>query len=279
MQNLKKVQICAEKAKRVLLQRIMPKIGIVLGTGLGNLEARLEDAAAVAYTALPDFPQSTAPSHAGRFVSGRFAGVPVIMQQGRCHLYEGKTPGEVVTGVRVMAMLGVQAVLLTNAAGALNPLFNTGSLMLIEDHINFTGKSPLTGPNIDAWGPRFPDMSRVYDPDMGACLEKAALELGMRLEKGVYIGIHGPQLETRAETRLYRSFGVDAIGMSTVLEAIAARHMGLRIAGIASLTNLNSPDCMAEASIESIIAMAEKSGEKLESLLMAALPKLAALVE
>ncbi len=275
MQKLRKVQNCADLLKSFLPQSFAPKIGFVLGTGLGNFAARLEDCRTLPYTLLPDMPASTAPSHQGSFAAGMLCGVPVLMQQGRCHLYEGRTPGEVCTGVRVMAALGVKALVITNAAGAINPLFKAGSLMAITDHINMTGKSPLTGPNEAAWGPRFPDMSRPYDPVFLEISAKHALAQGMSLEKGVYVCVPGPQLETRAETRAYRLLGGDAVGMSTALEVIAARHMGLRVLGISCLTNTNLPDCMAETAIEEIIAAAEKLGASLEKLLIAAVPDIA----
>ena len=277
MQNLKKVQICANTLKDVLPQGFSPKIGIVLGTGLGNMADSLSHATSVPYSVLPDFPQSTVTSHHGQFVAGELAGVPVVLQQGRCHLYEGRTPAEVCMGVRVMAELGITALILTNAAGAINPLFAAGGLMVIEDQINFTGKSPLSGTNEDSWGPRFPDMSRVYDQALAESLEKSALALGIRLEKGIYFCTPGPQLETRAETRAYRALGGDAVGMSTALEAIAAHHMGIRVLGISCLTNKNLPDCMAEATIEEIINTAETAGKTLGTLLTAALPGLAEL--
>ena len=274
MQKLKKVQICAEALKSSLPVNFSPKIGIVLGTGLGNLVQSLHEPCHIPYEKLPDFPRSTAPSHRGAFAAGYLAGVPVILQQGRCHLYEGKTPVEVCTGVNVMAELGLTALVLTNAAGSINPRFPSGSLMLIQDQINHTGQSPLTGPNDDSQGPRFPDMSRLYDPGLMDLAEQAALSLGIRLEKGVYFCIPGPQLETRAETRAYRLLGGDAVGMSTALEAIAAKHRGLRILGLSCLSNQNLPDAMAETTIEEIIAAAERAGERLERLLVALLPKL-----
>lgn len=254
----------------------MPKIGIVLGTGLGNLAESLQESLLIPYEKLPDFPRSTAPSHRGAFAAGRLAGVPVILQQGRCHLYEGKTPDDVCMGVRVMAELGVTALILTNAAGAINPQFAAGSLMLIEDQINHTGQSPLTGPNDENDGPRFPDMSRLYDPVFMRLAEESALALGLRLEKGVYFCVPGPQLETRAETRAFRLLGGDAVGMSTALEAIAAKHRGMRILGISCLSNKNLPDCMAETTIEEIIRTAKEAGTRLERLVLALLPSLAA---
>ena len=272
MQKLKNVQICAQTLKGLLPQGFSPKIGLVLGTGLGKLAENLVEPCHIPYEKLPGFPQSTAPSHRGAFAAGYLAGVPVIVQQGRCHLYEGKSPAEVCAGVNVMAEIGVKALILTNAAGAINPRFSAGSLMLIEDQINFTGQSPLTGPNDEAEGPRFPDMSRLYDPAFMRIAEKAALALGIRLEKGVYLCIPGPQLETRAETRAFRLLGGDAVGMSTALEAIAARHRGMRVLGLSCLSNQNLPDCMAETSIEEIIRAAEGAGADLARVVVAALP-------
>ena len=274
MQKLKKVQICSDALKALLPQDFSPKVGLVLGTGLGNLVKSLEESSHISYEKLPDFPRSTAPSHHGAFAAGRLAGVSVIIQQGRCHLYEGKTPAEVCAGVNVMADLGVKTLILTNAAGAINPRFAAGSIMLIEDQINHTGQSPLTGPNDDSLGVRFPDMSRPYDPDLMRMAETTALSLGIRLEKGVYFCTPGPQLETRAETRAYRLLGGDAVGMSTALEAIAARHRNLRVLGLSCLSNQNLPDCMAETTIQEIIAAAEKAGAEIERLLLALLPRL-----
>lgn len=275
MQNLKKVQNCALALKNQLPQRFSPQIGIVLGTGLGNFADILTHISTVRYESLPGFPCSTVASHHGAFVSGLLGRVPVILQRGRCHLYEGRSVEDVCMGVRVMGLLGIRALVITNAAGAINPRFEAGSLMVIEDQINLSGQSPLSGPNEDAFGPRFPDMTRLYDPLLRVMLEDAALAEGIRLEKGVYVCIPGPQLETRAETRAYRLLGGDAIGMSTALEAIAAKHMGIRVAGVSCLTNKNLPDCMEEASLENIIATAEKAQSVLQRLLCAALPRMA----
>lgn len=274
MQKMKKVQNCAETLKSLLPQGFSPSVGIVLGTGLGSLSASLQDALIIPYAALPGFPESTVASHAGHFSAGFLSGVPVLVQEGRCHLYEGRTPDEACMGVRVMGTLGIKKLIVTNAAGSVNPLFPAGSLMLMEDHINGTGQSPLAGPNVEEWGVRFPDMSRAYDQEFLRIMAEEALSLGIRLERGVYLCTLGPQLETRAETRAFRTLGADAVGMSTVLEVIAARHMGMRVLGVSCLTNQNLPDCMAEASIEEIIAVAGKAGKQLETLLLAALPEL-----
>lgn len=277
MQKLKKVQNCAESLKNKLQEGFNPHIGLVLGTGLGNLASSLEQTVRVPYSDLPDFPLSTVASHQGAFAAGYLAGVPVMLQQGRCHLYEGRSPDEVCMGVRVMATIGIRCLVVTNAAGALNPLFDVGGLMLITDHINMSGQSPLVGPNVEEWGPRFPDMSCVYDPELSKLLVEKAPALRLRLERGVYICVPGPELETRAETRAYRMLGADAVGMSTVLEVIAARHMGLRVVGLSCLSNKNLPDCMEKMTIEDIIAETEKAGEGLKRLLEESLPEMAAL--
>lgn len=273
MQNPQDVQRQLH-ALRALCPQAAPRVAIVLGTGLGALAEAVENAVSIPYDALPDFPRSTVASHAGRFVLGQLEGVPVICQQGRCHLYEGYSPREVCTGVRLMHALGAQSLLITCAAGALNPQFDAGDLMLITDHINHTGRSPLTGPNCDDWGPRFPDMSAVYDMAYRQAALRCAAAQGLRLERGVYLCTPGPQLETPAETRMFRSMGADAVGMSTVLEVIAARHMGMRVLGLACLSNKNLPDCMAEATLEDIIATAQQSAAALEKLTRAVLPSL-----
>jgi len=251
-----------------------PATAVILGTGLGHWVDGLQEAIPMPYTEIPGFPQSTVQSHAGRLLLGMVSSAPVLVLQGRFHVYEGHTAPEVCTGVRLAALLGVKNLILTNAAGAINPLFATGSIMLITDHMNMSGHNPLRGPNNDQWGPRFPDMSQVYSPDLQDLALNCAGHLGMRLERGVYVGVQGPSLETPAETRAYRRLGGDAIGMSTVLEAIAAKHMGLNILGLSCLTNKNLPDCMQETSVEEIIARAEATGRELGRLLDAVVPRL-----
>ncbi|MDR3177149.1 MAG: purine-nucleoside phosphorylase [Desulfovibrio sp.] len=274
MQNAEKVQICVQTLKNKLPSSFSPVAGLVLGTGLGGLAGAFEGKISVPYADLPGFPPSGVVSHAGCFAAGYFAGVPVLAQQGRCHLYEGRTPEEVCMGVRVMAGLGIKALIVTNAAGALNSRFNAGGLMLVADHINLTGRSPLTG--LAEKEGIFIDMGKAYDAALARLAEEAALRLALRLEKGVYVGVAGPQLETGAETRFYRLIGGDAIGMSSVLEVIAARHLGLRVLALSCLTNKNLPDCMEEADIEAIVRVAGQCGASLERLLRALLPELAA---
>lgn len=277
MQNHQEVQRAVAAARERLCPSasgVAPKVGIVLGTGLGKLAETLENPRSVAYVDLPHFPVSTVDSHQGCFLAGRISGVEVLLQQGRCHLYEGYTPAQACMGVRVMRGLGAQALIVTNAAGALHPHWDAGQLMLIADHVNFTGASPLSGPNHEGWGSRFPDMSRPYDAAYLRVALDCAARLDLRVERGVYVGVRGPQMETPAETRLYRQMGGDAVGMSTVLEVIAARHMGMRVLGISCLTNKNLPDCMAEAPLEEVIRVANAAGESLANLIRRVLPEM-----
>jgi len=246
-----------------------PKGAIILGTGLGDVTRALETVATISYQDIPGFPRSTVEGHAGQLLTGRLAGLPVLVWQGRFHLYEGYSPAQVCLGVRVSALLGATVLVVTNAAGALDPLFSPGELLAITDHVNLTGKSPLSGPNIDAWGPRFPDMSRVYAERLLDLAVSEAMRLGIRLERGVYAGVFGPQLETPAETRMLRLLGADAVGMSTVMEVIAARHMGMEVLGLSCLVNKNLPDCMAEVTLDEVIAVAGVAGKKLSALVEA----------
>jgi purine-nucleoside phosphorylase len=253
-------------------------LGLVLGTGLGGVAGLIAGARRVGFAELPGFPATGVASHAGCFLSGRLSGVPVLVQQGRIHLYEGHSPAEVCMGVRAMALMGAKALVLTNAAGSLNPLFRAGEVMLISDQINATGRSPLSGPNCEAFGPRFPDLSRLYDAELASLALDEASAAGVPLAQGVYLGLCGPQLETPAEGRAFRAMGADAVGMSTVLEAIAARHMGLRLLGFSALSNQNPPDSAAEAELEEIIRVAALAGEKLARLLSGLVPRLAAVL-
>jgi purine-nucleoside phosphorylase len=252
----------------------LPKTALVLGSGLGKWIGPGAIRQTIPYADIPGFPVSTVEGHAGALLVAEIQGTQVFVFSGRFHLYEGYRPQEVTLPIVCMALLGVKNLVLTNAAGALNPLFATGGLMLLTDHINMTGHNPLTGPNVDAWGPRFPDMSQVYCPELRRQAMQTALACGQRLEQGVYVAVPGPSLETPAETRMYRIMGADAIGMSTVPEAIVAHHMGLKVLGISCLTNKNLPDCMAATSHEEILAQANASAEALGSLLSALIPQL-----
>ncbi len=246
-------------------------VALITGTGLGGLTEAIENPKSIPYNEIPQFPVSTVESHAGQLIKGEIDGTQVIALHGRFHLYEGFDAREVTHGIRTLGELGVKTLILTNAAGALNPSFATGAPMLIEDHINLTGTTPLRGENIDGWGKRFPDMCAIYDPKLRKLAIEKALELGIRLERGVFMQIMGPNMETPAETRMYKAMGADSIGMSTCMEAIAAHHMGIRLLAISCLTNKNLPDCMKEASLEDVIAQAGKSSAAMTKLIQAIL--------
>jgi xanthosine phosphorylase len=215
-----------------------PRLGIVLGSGLGGLADLLEDAVAIPYAEIPGFPVSTVAGHAGRFLVGELDGTTVACMQGRFHLYEGHAPAVIRLPIRTFAALGAEALVLTNAAGSLRPEAGPGSLMLITDHLNFQWTNPLVGPNDDDWGERFVGLEDAYDPALRQRLLGLADELGIHLREGVYCGLLGPLFETPAEIRAYRVLGADAVGMSTVPEVIVARHAGLRVAAISAITNL-----------------------------------------
>jgi len=215
-----------------------PRVGVVLGSGLGGFADTLEGLVKVPYGDLPHMATPGVPGHPGNLCFGRVAGVPVVCMQGRVHLYEGHPVDMVVQGARVMARLGVRCVLITNAAGGLDPAWSPGDLMLVTDHINLTGVSPLVGPNDGALGARFPDMSAAYDGALGEGLRAVARETGIALRAGVYAAMLGPEYETPAEIRMLRRLGADAVGMSTVSEVIALRHMGVRVGGLSCITNL-----------------------------------------
>jgi purine-nucleoside phosphorylase len=244
----------------------LPEIGMIMGTGLGNLTRKMKIDIRIPYGDIPHFPVSTTEGHRGTLVSGTLAGRTVMAMEGRFHFYEGYTPVEITFPIRVMAKLGIRYLLISSAAGGLNHNFKAGELMLVADHINMTGANPLTGPNMEGFGPRFPDMSSVYDPDLMGMALKKAMGRGIYLQKGVYLGVPGPSLETPSETRFYRMIGADAIGMSTVHEVIAAVHCGLRIIAIVAITNVNIPDFMQKTSIEDIIQAADSASHGLSIL-------------
>jgi purine-nucleoside phosphorylase len=245
-----------------------PEWGVILGTGQEVWGTQLESGDCLDFRELPHFPAATSPSHHGRLCWGRLAGRQAILCQGRFHAYEGYSLRQATLPVRVMAALGVHTLVLTNAAGGLNPRFKAGELMLICDHLNLLGDNPLVGENVDAWGPRFPDMSQVYDRTLRDLTEEVARRQGIILRQGVYVAVRGPSLETPAETRMLRLLGADAVGMSTVPEAIAAVHAGLRVLGISVISNLNLPDAMAPIAIEDIIATVSQAEPQLVELLL-----------
>jgi purine-nucleoside phosphorylase len=227
-----------------------PTIGLVLGSGLSALAEAVQDPAIFPYGELPHFPVSTVAGHAGRLVIGALAGVTVCVMQGRFHAYEGYTLQATTLPVRVMQRMGIQTLILTNAAGGVNPNFAVGDLMLIEDHLNFAGMAgynPLRGPNLDAFGPRFPAANRTYTPRLRAVAEAAAHAAGLTLQRGVYCFLSGPNFETPAEIRMLRLLGADAVGMSTVPEALVAHHAGMAVLGISTITNVTIDDPDSEA--------------------------------
>ncbi len=245
-----------------------PHALLVLGSGLGGLVRSLNPEITMGYDQIPHFPEPTAIGHSGSLSLCKVKKMQLAVLNGRSHAYEGCSAGEVVRPIRTMGLLGAEKLILTNAAGSLNPLFDCGSIMCISDHINLTGENPLVGRNNEEWGPMFPDMSRVYCPNLIHMAQTAAIKQGIPLKTGVYVGVKGPSLETPAETRAFRMMGGDAIGMSTTLEAIAAVQMGMRILGLSCLTNKNLPDCMAETSHEQILEVARATNNTLTDLLL-----------
>jgi len=259
-----KVGEAADSIKKSL--ECEPVAGLVLGTGLGGIVDEMEKGVAVPYSAIPHWPVCTAPGHHGQLVCGRWAGKPVIAMDGRFHLYEGYSPQEISFPIRVLRALGTKTLVLSNAAGGLNPNFQDGDLMVITDHINLTGQNPLVGPNVDEWGLRFPDMIEPYSRRLVTLAEQTALKECIKLRRGVYAGVLGPSLETAAETRFLRMAGGDAVGMSTIIEVITAVHAGMEVLAISVITNVNLPDCYKPAVVEEIIETANRSGKILSRL-------------
>lgn len=248
---------------------LQPSIGLILGTGLGKLAEEIDVQKVIPYQEIPHFPLSTVESHDGRLLIGHLQGVPVYALQGRFHLYEGYSAKEVTFPVRVLKLLGVETLLISNAAGGMNPNYRKGDLMLFTDHINLQGANPLVGPNLDDWGPRFPDMSEPYDLELRTTAERKALELGIKLHQGVYVAVVGPNLETRAEYRFLRMIGADVVGMSTVPENIVARHMNMRVLAISVITDECFPDALEPVSIEEVLQAAAEAEPKLTRLMTA----------
>lgn len=244
-----------------------PHIGLLTGTGLGESAESMSIETTIRYQDIPHFPISTVQSHIGRMLSGKMNGCPVIAMQGRFHLYEGYTPLEVTFPIRVMQQLGVKILIVSNAAGGLNPEFNPGDIMLITDHINLTGTNPLIGPNVDSWGIRFPDMTRAYDKTLIAAAERVAKAAGKSLQKGVYAGLTGPSLETPSEVKFLQTIGAEAVGFSTVQEVIAAVHSGMRVLGLSTITNVHNPDDPVPAAVEDIIEVARGATPLLETIM------------
>ncbi len=245
----------------------LPEIGILTGTGLGEITESVDISASFAYKNIPHFPISTVESHTGRLLFGSLQNKNIIAMQGRFHLYEGYSPRDVTFPIRVMQELGVKILIISNAAGGLNPEFNAGDIMIITDHINLTGSNPLIGPNEDSWGIRFPDMIQAYNNKLVILAENAGKKTGIKLQKGVYAGLKGPSLETPAEVRFLKTIGAEAVGFSTVQEVIAAIHGGMKVLGLSTITNINDPDTPIPATIEEIIAVAKGAAIRLETII------------
>jgi len=242
--------------------KVVPQIGIILGTGLGGLVKEIEIIDTIPYETIPNFPVSTVESHAGKLIFGRLSGKYVMAMQGRFHFYEGYSLQQVTFPVRVMKALGVKTLIVSNACGGVNPAHQAGDIMLISDHINLMGSHPLIGKNDESLGPRFPDMYNLYDQELQKLAEQTALEEKIKLQKGVYLALTGPTLETGAEYRMVRILGADVVGMSTVPEVIVARHSGLKVMGFSIITDMGFPEAMRSVSLEEVIAVAGQAEVK-----------------
>ena len=254
---------------------LKPSIGVVLGSGLGMFADALTESVRLPYREIPGLPVSTAVGHRSELVVGTFDGIPIAVMSGRFHLYEGYTAQQVVSGIRLFRELGVRRVVLTNAAGGINPDFGEGALVLVSDHINLQGANPLVGPNDAGLGDRFPDMTEVYSASLREIAKRTAAELGVRLFEGVYAGMLGPSYETPAEIRFLRTIGADLVGMSTVPEAIAANHLGMQILGISCVTNIAAGLSGRKLSHEEVLEIGRRVSTTLLQLLGGLLPKLA----
>ena len=263
---VKKIELAAEFIGQKINQS--PEVLLILGSGLGDVTNEITKDAEISYKEIPEFPFSTAPSHAGNLVSGEFYGKHVLVMQGRLHLYEGWKADEIAFPIRVARSLGVNKMIVTNAAGALNTSFEPGSIMMLTDHINFTGQNPLIGSHDDELGLRFPDMSDVYDKKIQGIVSNCFKNAGIKLSKGIYAGITGPSLETSAERRFLKGSGADAVGMSTVMEVIAAKQAGFEIVGLSAITNKadGGPEQQPDT-IEEVLEYANVAGKKIKSIL------------
>lgn len=244
-----------------------PEVVIILGTGLGHAAREIHDPVVIPYPEIPHFPEPSIETHDGRLLLGELGGRRVAALQGRFHRYEGYDLRQITFPVRVLGVLGARSLIVSNACGGLNPLWQPGDIVVLDDHINLLGGNPLTGPNLEALGPRFPDMSEPYDRELQRLAETVALEAGFPLRRGVYVAVAGPNLETRAEYRMLRRLGADVVGMSTVPEVIVARHMGMRVLGLSIITDACLPDALEPAAIDTIIETARMAEPRLTELI------------
>lgn len=267
------VEECVSFLKERLENR--PRIALVLGTGLGEIAEQITGGCCYPYSGLPHFPAATVPTHAGRLVAGELLGQQVAALQGRFHFYEGYSTRELTFPIRVLSRLGAEILIVSNAAGGLDPAMAPGTLMVIRDHLNFIADNPLRGPNVEAWGPRFPDLSQAYDQMLIETAQRCAARLHLAdVVTGIYVAIPGPSLETPAETRFLRNCGADGVGMSTVPEVIVARHAGMRVLGISVISNVNDPDNFQPISIDDIIERTRQAAARFRKLLFAVLEEI-----
>jgi purine-nucleoside phosphorylase len=272
----------ATEASRFILSRcanVRPQVAVVLGSGLGDVASAMSDPTEIPYNDIPHFVKSTVEGHEGKLVAGTVGGTSALIMKGRFHFYEGYSMEQVTHPVRVFGILGVQSLVLTNAAGGISPSLSPGDLMLITDHLNLMGDNPLRGPNDPRFGPRFPDMSKVYSRELASIARDAASASGVSLSEGIYAGLRGPMYETPAEIRMLRGFGADAVGMSTVPEAIAARHSDIRVLAISCITNTAAGLGSEAIDHDEVIAIGKRASGNLTKLLLNLIPKVAAIVD
>ena len=280
-QNASTEFLQAEKAARFVLAKtkLRPRIALVLGSGLGEFADEFENAIKIPYAKIPYFPQSTAIGHAGQLVLGKVGGIAVAGMQGRVHLYEGYSAKDVTFPIRGFARMGVKALIVTNAAGGINLNYSEGALVAIRDHINLQGANPLIGPNDDRFGPRFPDMTRAYDPEFRGFVAEAQKRLRRDFHEGVYLAVAGPNYETPAEIHAFRTMGADLVGMSTVPEVLAARHSGIRVLGISCVTNMAAGITGQTLTAEEVFETGARVKNQFMALLKSVIPRIAEAIE
>jgi len=253
---------------------LKPVVGVILGSGLGSIAQSAEDSVTIPYAEIPHFHGTAVEGHAGQVIVGIYQGVPTVFLQGRFHLYEGYPMEDVAFPTRVICALGIETLILTNAAGGINTRYRPGDIMIIEDHLNLMGNNPLVGPNLSQLGPRFPDLSEAYSKACIEIFEESARELSISLQKGVYVGLLGPTYETPAEVRMLRTLGADAVGMSTIPETIAANHLGVRVGGLSCIANLAAGMMPQKVTHQEVIENSKLGASKIESLLQKAIPRM-----
>jgi purine-nucleoside phosphorylase len=267
-----RVQKCVEIVRK--RTDFKPVLGVVLGSGLGNYASQMEVVCEIPYGEIPGFPVSTVEGHDGRFLFGYIGDIPAVLMKGRVHYYEGYTMEDVVLPIRLMALLGIETLLLTNAAGGINPTFKVGDFMVITDQISSFVPSPLIGENVSEMGERFTDMTQIYDKELQGLLKEAAKDIGFDVKEGIYVQASGPNFESPAEIRMFAALGIDAVGMSTTCEALVARHAGLRVAGVSCISNLAAGISKVELSHDDVQSIANERGGELEEFITAYITKL-----